>query len=290
MNTSKRQLILSSILICALAVAVAGSASPVIAGQSKVAAKHALVQIIRDQDGNPVPAIAGAVQTFNWSGYVLPKFVTGVNYTSAQGTWIVPLVIYDGVQSASSNWVGIGGFCANTKCNKGDKTLIQLGTFQESDGVSVANYSAWYEMLPKFAVTIPLTVHHGDVMTASLSCPGKCKSKQKWTLSMTDETTGNSFSKTFTYKSSKLSAEWIEEAPSDNHGIIPLADFDKTSFTESMENGVSADLNNGVQVVMEQSARDGKATSNVSAPDSTMDGFSACFGTNGMLTPCFFTP
>jgi len=284
-NASNKLPMLFSFLICAFTVAIVGASSPAIAGQARAAAKHALIDVIRDKNGNPVPAIAGELESRNWSGYVLPKFVTKENYTSAQATWIVPEVIYDGVPSAVGNWVGIGGFCKNANCKSGDKTLIQLGTAQEPLSVTETDYYAWYEMLPKGPVTIPLVVSPGDVITASLSCPGKCKGNASWTLSMTDETTGRSWSTVVKYNSKKLSADWIVEAPGGPGGYAPLADFGITTFSQSMVNAAGADLSTGVAVVM---ANPNGQSSSVSDPSSTQDGFNACFSFNPdpTLVPC----
>ena len=119
-----------------------------------------------------------------------------------------------------------------------------------------------------------LVVSPGDTIMASLSCAGKCKGTQHWTLSMTNQTTGLSWSKVLKYNSSKLSAEWIEEAPTDRNGIVPLADFGTSTFVQSMVNGASADLSTGDSIVMDDP---NGQSSTVSPPDSTMDGFTACF-------------
>ena len=55
----------------------------------------------------------------------------------------------------SANWVGIGGYCETASCNSVDNTLIQLGTGQSALDSGDAYYYAWYELLPKYAVTIP---------------------------------------------------------------------------------------------------------------------------------------
>ena len=225
----------------------------------------------------------------NWSGYALPKFETKKVYTAAQATWIVPSVLFLDAPAGktveySSNWVGIGGYCKNAKCNKADKTLIQLGTEQDALLDGSAQYYAWYEILP--AASNPLlsmVVNPGDVMTASLACAKKCTGKQSWTLSMTDETTGQSWSKVLKYQASKLSAEWIEEAPYDS-GILPLADFGTANFSASTTNNIAANLSKGDSIVMMN--HDGE-TSNVSAPSSTLDGFNVCWGSDDALTPCF---
>ncbi len=220
----------------------------------------------------------------NWSGYVLPTFQTKEkHYTVAQATWILPEVFFDGVESASLSWIGIGGFCKNEKCKQVDETLIQLGTEQDALSDSETQYYAWYEMLPGAEIHTTLEVNPGDVVTASLSCAGKCKKKQSWTLSMTDETTGNSWSQVVTYKSSKLSVEWIEEAPTGGGGILPLADFGKVTFSQATADAAGVDLSSGDSIVMKNPHGQ---TSNVSSPNSTEDGFSACFSPDSELATC----
>ena len=234
-----------SIGVCALALALGGS--PISdAGQSRldagrasiVAAKHAPVEIIRGPDGTALVTGEATYTSTNWSGYVLPEFVTRQLYFSAQATWIVPTVVFKNKPAVSSNWVGIGGFCETTQCKNVDQSLIQLGTTQETTSRKNTSYFAWYEMLPAASIPTALVVNPGDVVTASLSCAGNCTGAQSWTLSMMDETTSQSWSNVFTYESSNLSAEWIEEAPSGRHGILPLADYQTTTFDQSMTNGV----------------------------------------------------
>jgi hypothetical protein len=104
---------------------------------------------------------------------------------------------------------------------------------------------------------------------------------------MTNETSGMSWSNDFTYASSNLSAEWIEEAPSGRSGILPLADYGTSTFDQSMTNGDSANLTLADTIVMRDPHGE---SSNVSALDSTLDGFSACFGLHKKLKPCSFVP
>ena len=228
----------------------------------------------------------------NWSGYVLSKFMTGEHYTAAQATWIVPQVFFDGIQSASSSWVGIGGFCKSKKCGRHqeDNSLIQLGTEQDSLSDADSQYYAWYEVLPGAEIVInSLPVNPGDVITASLSCAAKCNTKTLWTLSMTNETTGDTWSLPVKYKSSRLSVDIIEEAPFSG-GILPLADFDKATFSDISANSAPINLSEGESVIMEDD-QGGEETesSNVSAPNSSMDGFAACFSDSSTLATCIDT-
>jgi hypothetical protein len=297
LNAINKSSIVPSIVVFALAVALVGSSLSVEAGQSRldssrassVAVKHAPVQIIRGPDSTALVTGEGQFTSGNWSGYVLPEFQTRQLYFTAQATWIVPTVVFKGERAVSSNWVGIGGFCESTQCRNVDTTLIQLGTTQEALSKKKKVYFAWYEMLPAASIPIPtLVVNPGDIITASLSCAGNCMpGSQSWTLSMVDETTGGNWSQPFSYESSNLSAEWIEEAPSNRHGILPLADYHTTTFDQSMINGIGADLTLADTVVMRDPHGE---SSNVSALDSTFDGFSACYGPHKRLTPCSFVP
>jgi len=286
-NVSNKLSITLSIAVCAFALAIAGSSSA-IAGPAKTATKHAPIQLLRDRDGNAIADVTGAMESPNWAGYILAKFQTGQKYKAITATWTVPDVVFQGVDAFSAEWVGIGGFCKNAKCNQQkdvDKTLIQLGTAQEAFGTSDLQYFAWYEMLPNPPITTPLAVSPGDVITASLTCEGKCKGKASWTLSFTNETTSDTFTKTVKYKSPNLSAEWIEEAPVNGNGVEPLADFGTATFSDGTVNGNTADLSNAdVSVMLNPNGQ----TANVSVPNPSQDGFSACFG-EGTLAPCVDT-
>jgi hypothetical protein len=76
----------------------------------------------------------------------------------------------------------------------GEGSLIQTGTEQECIG-GLFNYYAWYEFLPNRA-------------------------------------RGESFLEDFVYNSSKLSAEWVVEAPSLNGQVATLSNFGSVSLSE----------------------------------------------------------
>jgi len=109
-NVSNKLSTALSIAICAFALAIAGSSSPAIAGSAKTVLKHAPIQLLRDRDGNAVADVSGALESPNWSGYILAKFQTGQKYKAITATWTVPDVVFQGVEAASAEWVGIGGF------------------------------------------------------------------------------------------------------------------------------------------------------------------------------------
>src|SRR5262245_34402081 len=118
----------------------------------------------------------------NWSGYAVATSAGTV--TAASGNWVVPTA-KSGTTGYSAAWVGIDG--ANSS------TVEQIGT--ESDFVGRANYYAWYEMFPAGFVTITsLTIKPGDTMSASVTFIGS----NQFTLSITDVTSGKSFTTTQT--------------------------------------------------------------------------------------------
>lgn len=255
--------------------------------------RHAVIHVLRGHDGNalrsgPQQAI---VSSTNWSGYVLPKFETGQTYTAATATWIVPVASFADAPPGfsfelSSSWLGIGGYCEDPNCMSGDSTLIQLGTEQDAFSDGSSQYYAWYEKLP--AVSKPIKkfpVNPGDTIMATLTCKGKCGKSQRWVLTMTDQTSGHSWKKTLGYKGSKLSVEWIEEAPSLISGIQPLADFNTAVFSQSTANGLTANLSNGDAIQLLNPLFG--PTSNPSAPNSALDGFETCWGSNETFTSCF---
>ncbi len=118
--------------------------------------------------------------------------------------------------------------------------------------------------------------------------PGK---GQTWTLSLTvtDPATGQtqSWSTSLQYDSSLDSAEWIEEAPTVNGSIAPLANFGQVTFDPGSADGTGPGLVTTDGVVMYDPQGQ---TSNPSAPDSDADGFAACWGAGTQLTACAAPP
>src|SRR5262249_21755828 len=71
--------------------------------------------------------------------------------------------------------------------------------------------------------------------------------KQNWKLTMTDTNGNQSWSQTFSYASSLLSADWIEEAPYSG-GVLPLADFGIVPFLAGAASS-NGHLTNGLPVL-----------------------------------------
>jgi hypothetical protein len=166
----------------------------------------------------------------NWSGYAVTGSTGSVTYVN--GSWIVPTVS-PGTSTTtayySSFWVGIDGF------NSG--TVEQVGTDSDIKG-STASYYAWYEFYPSPMYTISLKISAGDNMSASVTYTGSSgrsgffgRSSSTFTVTITDITTGTSFTTTGTVtNAARSSAEWIAEAPSSYRGVLPLANFGTVYF------------------------------------------------------------
>ncbi len=163
--------------------------------------------------------------SLDWAGYsissnnLFPQSLV----TSVSGSWIVPTVAVSTLNSYSAAWVGIGG--------QNDESLIQAGS--EHDSVNgKTSYSIWYELLPDNAITVPdVKVSPGDKITASVSLVDD--NSDTWQIKITDVTTGQGFSQSFVYNSSRLTAEWVIERPTVNNRMTNLANFGTITFTEA---------------------------------------------------------
>jgi Peptidase A4 family len=161
----------------------------------------------------------GTVTSTNWSAYA----VTGSSFTSAKGSWIVPTATCPSGDQYAAFWVGIDGYSSTT--------VEQTGTDSDCDGKNRPSYYAWYEFYPNPSFTISsLSIKPGDRISAQVVYSGS-----EFTITITDETSGKSYSKSSTVRGAqRSSAEWIAEAPccTARGGILPLADFGTVLFGE----------------------------------------------------------
>lgn len=148
----------------------------------------------------------------NWSGFAVTAGSGAVS--DAKGSWIVPTIqgSCTSTNQYSSFWVGIDGF------NSG--TVEQTGTDSDCQN-GAPTYYAWYEFYPHPSFLISgLAIHPGDHISADVVFANR-----RFTTTITDVTTGLSFSTSAKVNSAqRSSAEWIAEAPSSG-GILPLANF-----------------------------------------------------------------
>lgn len=233
------RLALAAVLVVSLLLVapVLAAASPVHGlGMGRGSGSHPFVPA----PGSGVGASGVAIESTstNWSGYVVQTaFPTGANNTvsDVSASWIVPTVTGGGATDAyAANWIGIDGFTS--------PTVEQIGT--EQDWISGAPYyAAWWEMYPGGSVNITsMSIHAGDVMTATVHWI----SASQFTLSMTNTTTGQTFSTTQTMSggAERSCAEWIVEAPSSNTGVLPFTKMGPSTFTacSATVNGVTGPI------------------------------------------------
>jgi hypothetical protein len=193
-----------------------------------------------------------AQQSSNWSGYV----ETGSGYTNASATWTVPSASGSGYSSA---WVGIDG--------DGNSDLIQTGTESDANG----QYYAWWEILPAAETPIDsISVSPGDSMTASVAQD----SGSTWTISITDNSNGQSYTTQQDYDGPGASVEYIQEAVEVNGSISTMPNYSTFDFSGLTVNGGSPNLTADDQIVCVQN---GTTVSTPGAPNSGGDGFSVSY-------------
>ena len=167
----------------------------------------------------------------NWAGYAAGTDVINTpasnSVSDVTGTWVVPTVTGNPTDAYCADWIGIDGFKS--------ASVEQLGT--EEDWIGGAPYyAAWWEMYPANSNTITtMHISPGDTMSAEV----RWVSGNTFFLTMTDVTTGVTFSTTQTLRATRTfngvalrsSAEWIHEAPSDQFGVLPLANTTRCAFS-----------------------------------------------------------
>jgi hypothetical protein len=162
----------------------------------------------------------------NWGGWVaLGSSGSHQSFRSVSGSWRVPRVSCTAGQTGySAVWVGLGGY------RHSSNALEQIGTDADCSHSGHAHYDSWFELIPAAPVSVPLSTHPGDAMTASVTVAG-----HHVTLRMRDARTGAHYSTTRRAGAvDTSSADWILEAPSncENSGCqtLALSDFGTVSF------------------------------------------------------------
>jgi hypothetical protein len=160
----------------------------------------------------------GTSTSTNWSGYAVAASKDAV--TSVKASWKVPAATCNGSgpkTGYAAFWVGIDGYNSNS--------VEQIGTDSDCSSGSPVYYS-WYEFYPAPSYETTMSIESGDIISASVTY-----SSSEFTVKITDERTGQSFTKSKAVSTAKRSsAEWIAEAPSTNTGVLPLSDFGTVFF------------------------------------------------------------
>ena len=97
----------------------------------------------------------------------------------------------------------------------------------------------------------------------------------QWRVSLTDNTTGQTFQTTVQYNSSMSSAEWIEEVPMSNRGLIPLDNFGSIQFTNATttQNGTSVSIAQSGAKALTMTNYNGQALATPASLTSNGSGF-----------------
>lgn len=167
----------------------------------------------------------------NWSGYAATRTTVSNKFERVAGSWTQPAgncTRREG--SYSATWVGLGGF------KRGSRALEQDGSEVDCTPFGQAVYSAWFELVPADPVQLPLKIHAGDSLSASVAVRDS-----RVIMQVVDHTTGRSRTvvRRMTDPSPDVSsAEWIVEAPSACFSAevcrtLPLTDFGTVSFTNA---------------------------------------------------------
>ncbi|MHB1739114.1 MAG: G1 family glutamic endopeptidase [Actinomycetes bacterium] len=198
----------------------------------------------------------GTAYSPNWSGYV----VGNGPYTAVTGTFTVPTIYSSSTSTDTGAWVGIDG--------SGNSSLIQAGIGEPYDAsTNTYRVRVWWEILPAPMTIVPMTVSPGDRVTVTI---GQL-SGTLWGITLTDDTTGRTFTTDRTYTGPLTSAEWIVEAPTDNGVVSSLGGY--TPDVTFSHLGFTGPQNSLTDVIMVQN---GVPVSTPSALDPT--GFTVAYG------------
>jgi hypothetical protein len=214
-----------------------------------------------------------------WTGYA----VTGTDFTQVQGSWTVTAVDCTKTPNTdSSEWVGIDGWSSNT--------VEQTGTDADCNGKK-PYYYVWYEFYPLGTVVInDVSIAPGDKFSASVVYEGD----NEYTVSITNVTTGESFTKEVEFKGAdgsgvppRNSAEWIEEMDGNklsDFGVDPFGEYytmvsgGTDSAIDSTTSGPISEFGDAVQESI--STRNGKKGS----PDTSVPSALASDGASFRVT------
>lgn len=232
-----------------------------------------------------VPAASAAADVVqqasseNWAGYVAGgPGGSSEQFKSVSGSWVAPSVKCTGGQTYSAFWVGLGG-------SGQSQALEQAGTEADCSSGGAGSYFAWYELVPSAPVKVNMPVHPGDHISGRVTVNGS-----DVTVSLSDQTTGGSFTKTLQMSDPDVSsAEWIAEAPSACQQTaadctpLSLANFGTVTFT-----GATATTTSGHTGAI--SDPDWSATAVSLSPSASGMGFAGYHTTTGQGGAASATP
>jgi Peptidase A4 family len=223
----------------------------------------------------------------NWFGYNQGALANGDQlFHSITAEWTVPTATQHTSAQAedSADWIGIGGGCVDSGCDVSDETLIQTGTEQDVSSSGGTSYDAWYELVPAPEIETSMTIHPGDLMSASIS--QVVTYSDVWTITLDDLTDGQSFTTTVPYPSTQDTAEWIEETPLEigtDAGLASLPNLTSPDWQDATVNGANADLQTSQEIDLVNSS--GDVIGVPSAPGPENNSFNECTWTTTCTAP-----
>jgi hypothetical protein len=186
-----------------------------------------------------------SLQSVNWAGYAASFGTTTFRFVSAQFT--APPLDCTGVTATngawSAHWVGLDGFRSTST------TVEQTGLLAGCNGTTPV-YAPFWEMFPNAPGYPSITVSAGDTISMSVYYN---RSTRKFTLTFSDATNGQKFSRTRACPAGatcrRNSAEAISEAPFDTttSTVLPLADFQTANFANVAITNTSGTHRGGLQ-------------------------------------------
>ncbi|MHB1538551.1 MAG: G1 family glutamic endopeptidase [Solirubrobacteraceae bacterium] len=239
----------ATIAICLWSAGVAGAANAGVAGANASVTGAADFGASRHASATFAHGVSA-----NWSGYVATRTTVSDKYRRVAGSWTQPRGrCASGTSTYSAIWVGLGGFA------NGVQALEQTGSEVDCTGKGRALYSAWFELVPASPVELPLRIHPGDRLNASVAVDGATVIMQ-----VRDLTTGKGRTVLRRMRNpgpDLTSAEWIVEAPSACTAIdvcrtLPLTNFGSVAFSNASattEQGARTPIvNDGYEVTVLQ--------------------------------------
>lgn len=180
----------------------------------------------------------------NWSGYVAESGP----FAEVTGTFSVPsLDSGEPSTDAMAEWVGIDG--------DGNTSLIQAGIDELPNPNNASQFFIvpWWEILPAAQTDITtVSVSAGDQVTVTIDQI----SGTEWSITLTDDTNGQSFTTVQTYTGPGASAEWIVEAPYNSNGnqftlapytpVVNFSDLGSTPVGSTEQEIIMVQANNQV--------------------------------------------
>ena len=246
------------VAVGALAAALAAGAFSLIPASAAVSAVTSSKVPAAIQPSTPLRAVGAgpgaaasvatsvtSLQSVNWAGYAASFGTTTFRFVSAQFT--APSLDCTGVTAASgawsAHWIGLDGFRSTST------TVEQTGLLAGCNGTTPV-YAPFWEMFPNAPGYPSITVNAGDTISMSVYYN---RSTRKFTLTFSDTTSGQKFTRTRACPAGatcrRNSAEAISEAPFDTttSSVLPLADFQTASFANVSITNTSGTHRGGLQ-------------------------------------------